>query len=614
MLRAFIRNGLNQSSRPAKSRPSLLSRPHYGSRGLNGTTSTKSLDQLENPKSESPSDLTAVSNDGIQGSAHVESGKADQEKDTHAARHGRRGALSGRQLMRRIHIPKRYRSLLREMMRSGAQSAKYIDPSRGDWRKLMTRSALNTEVLEAELRWVGKNTAAPRAVYNILRILIEERNIKPTSSHYESFILGQSHPEFGSIENVKLILEQMEHEGIPLEASVLTAVLTVLSVHPDEALRSSILFRLAQQQFILSDDHVHLNILCLIREGQLELATVEFEKLFQRSHRGTAVPDWLWTIYIHAICDVRNDFDALLQLLYKLSDSCFFFPRPTLLHLLLKASKAEDLHVTKFIWHGFVESMHIIPDEDLCLSVLRIAAKKKDLKLAESVAVVLESVSGNKTTDPPSIRARSSNDHVRISEEDESEFVSDSLDQPPLRDASESTMAKPSEVEDINNNATNEKELNNHKHSLPAMFFDDPDSRFTIHSVSPDVDPELPLPTSPNLSALPPPPRTLPPEALTLLHDLGITGFDPAEKTVSLVDVGPYSLPGHTEKGTRARYQWTPRRRRRNKPVKGILYPLFREEAGLAAARFDPRLALMKGWDWRKDLVSKRLNPGRGTM
>lgn len=137
----------------------------------------------------------------------------------------------------------------------------------------------------------------------------------------------------------------------------------------------------------------------MIREGQLELATTELENMQQK---GILISNWVWIIYIHAVCD-KNDFDVLLQLQYKLYDSDFPFPRPTLLHILIQASKHGHLALTKWIWYTYVENMHIIPDEAISMDVLRLAVTESDIDLAESVAVVLESVAGNTTTTPPSL-------------------------------------------------------------------------------------------------------------------------------------------------------------------------------------------------------------------
>ncbi|KIX96277.1 uncharacterized protein Z520_08055 [Fonsecaea multimorphosa CBS 102226] len=505
-------------------------------------------------------------------------------------------AVTERPYMRRLRKPKRFRELLLEARRSGADSTTSVDLNSGKPKKTVIRSGLTTAVLEAELRWIARNTPHPRAVRNILRVLLEERKIKPTLDHYEALILGQCFPEYGSIENVKLVLQEMERESVPLEVPILLAALTVLAVHPDTYLRASLVSRLAKQQLPIPDTHAHLNILSLIREGELELATVELEKLTQKSsfvgggRDSTSVPKWLWTIYIHAICDLRHDFDALLQLLYRLSDSGFLFPRPTLLHLLLKASEHGDPHITKFIWYGYVTGMHIIPNEDMCMSVLRLAAREKDVKLAESVAVVLESVAGNKSTDPPSLV-----DQRPMSRQEVANLTFDSpelLGHEPEAEHHRQYSTCVGKDSDSDGDGDSDIQV--------SMSIADPTSGFSEPAQPPlrqtHTDLAIAFSTPPALpkpSDLPPRPRPLPAEALSLLAELGITGFEPTTDADTSSKRFRFRSGKLVESGGR-----TGRRRRR--PVSGILYPLFREEAGLSGARFDPRLALMQGWDWRK--------------
>ena len=538
------------------------------------------------------------------------------------ARHN--GTVEGstrRRLMRDLRKPPRFRPLLREVRRVGPDSPRRnLEPKTGKLKKILSRSALSTEALQAELRWIVQTSVTPKSVENILKILVEQRKLRPTLDHYEALILSQCFPEYGSIESVKTILQEMEREDVPCGQSVLLAVLTVLAVHPDTYLRDTVLIKLKSHQYALDDHYAHLNILALIREEQLELATIELERLSQKN-QGTAIPDWLWTIYMHAICDLRSDFDALLQLMYRLSDSGFVFLRPTLLHLLQRASQAGDIHVTKFVWHGYVESMHIIPNEELCLSALRVAAKEKDLKLAESVAVVLESVTGNSRTDPPSREDvyRSSrrkqgiltNNSPELLGPESSKFQGASQASKPeglfntaptmaaqVRSASEveadpsSTGSSPGDHQDPNYASLTP--LSAGWNPLEHRDTSDPPSPSPQSDSGSDSDPDLAnaFSTSPPLPdpSLPPPPRTLPPEALTLLSSLGITDFDPEpsdNEGVSWIDADSVRQAAGS------------RRRKRRKPVKGILYPLFREEGGLAGARFDPRLALLQVWDWR---------------
>ena len=517
--------------------------------------------------------------------------------------HIQKGGYTVGPYLRRVSNYALYKSAIKEF-----QDRQGFGLTRRAFRLIQRKPSLrrrqsSTGILEAELRFFVERQVGPRTVLAILEILIQDRKVKPSTSHYESLILAQCSPEFGSVDNLKAILGQMERDEVAIETSILLALLTVLSVHPDTYFRHEILDRLAAQQASLPVDHAHLNVLAAIREGQLEIATAELERMSEIVQE-KPIPVWLWTVYIHAICE-EKDFAALLQLLYKLSDAGFLFPRPTLLHLLVKASAAKDIHVTQFIWDGFVESMHIIPDDDLCMSVLHVAVKEKDLRLAESVAVVLECVAGNKETDPPGlsgdpdrkpVRRRMSmsnpshqqeSDAVPISETQELEESTpgvidkavaqsasnvdniDDFDFKPIElseiDTTGQSYFDPSVFDGIDPSSINWSPIH-------LRMTQQPDFNLALEYSTPRL---LPNPTFPT-----PPLRPVPAEALQLLHQLGITWFDP-EPDSSTEEMSRANTARSTNRGRRF--------------LKGNLFQLFRADVGLAKGRFDPRLALLKG-------------------
>jgi len=227
----------------------------------------------------------------------------------------------------------------------------------------------------------------------------------------------------GSIESVQSILREMHREEVPVTPAIMFAIVKVcvipssqntlkedvskpakkathtqvLSVHPDSLLRAHVTDLMESRWISIPPATSQFLVVAMIREGQLELAQAEMERLLAK---GVAIEDWIFPIFLHALCD-RGDFEAILGLCYTLVDRGFAMPRPTLLHLLDHASSAEDIDLTKYIWHMYVESMHIVPDEAVSMAVLRVAAKHSDHKLAESVAIVLESVTTS-TLETPS--------------------------------------------------------------------------------------------------------------------------------------------------------------------------------------------------------------------
>jgi hypothetical protein len=65
------------------------------------------------------------------------------------------------------------------------------------------------------------------AIQNILSLLINRDKVNPGTSYYEALILSNCHPELGSVENVKSILEEMGREEIPIAPSISFAIIKV---------------------------------------------------------------------------------------------------------------------------------------------------------------------------------------------------------------------------------------------------------------------------------------------------------------------------------------------------------------------------------------------------
>lgn len=62
---------------------------------------------------------------------------------------------------------------------------------------------------------------------NILRLLIEDRGVKPSARHYKALILANSDALHGSPEFVRRLLEEMEEQGIAADSGTLHAALQV---------------------------------------------------------------------------------------------------------------------------------------------------------------------------------------------------------------------------------------------------------------------------------------------------------------------------------------------------------------------------------------------------
>jgi hypothetical protein len=156
-------------------------------------------------------------------------------------------------------------------------------------------------------------------------------------------------------------------------------------VHSDYIFRSSILDTMAKRWISLTPSMEHFVTAGYIREGQLELALQNIERMYQQK---TPVGQWLYGLMIYSLCEVE-DFEAVLRLLYYAEDERIEVPTYTLHHILDKASECLHLDLTKRIWYDMVEPSYVNPSTGICYNVLLTAARSGDRALADSVSKVL---------------------------------------------------------------------------------------------------------------------------------------------------------------------------------------------------------------------------------
>jgi hypothetical protein len=142
---------------------------------------------------------------------------------------------------------------------------------------------------------------------------------------------------------------------------------------------------MAKRWISLTPSMEHFVIAGYIREGQLELALQNIERMHKQK---TPVGQWLYGLMIYSLCEVE-DFEAVLRLLYYAEDERIEVPTYTLHHVLDKASECLHLDLTKRIWHDMVEPTYINPSTGICYNVLLAAARSGDRALADSVSKVL---------------------------------------------------------------------------------------------------------------------------------------------------------------------------------------------------------------------------------
>jgi len=88
-------------------------------------------------------------------------------------------------------------------------------------------SEKTTDELKSMLETVALKSPNIRHTSSILRVLIRDRHIKPTARHYRALILANTDSERGSPDMVRLLLEEMENNGIAADSGTLHSALQV---------------------------------------------------------------------------------------------------------------------------------------------------------------------------------------------------------------------------------------------------------------------------------------------------------------------------------------------------------------------------------------------------
>lgn len=260
-----------------------------------------------------------------------------------------------------------------------------------------------TENLENRLQDLVAKRPSITSATQFLRVLIRDRHVRPEVRHYRALILANTDAERGSPENVRNLLKEMEHNGIPADSGTLHAALKVskpytryhllhgladpfrpiqaLAVHPDYLLRQEILRTLRDRWLTLSPAGWHYVVAGLIREHQFELAMDYIE---QMERKGIPVDAWLHSILVYNLCDAE-EFDEVLKLMRSRADQGHEMSLNLWFYVLDVASEALHHETTKYIWKHVVELGFLKPSYGVCSNVLTIASRTGDTELATSV-------------------------------------------------------------------------------------------------------------------------------------------------------------------------------------------------------------------------------------
>ncbi len=250
--------------------------------------------------------------------------------------------------------------------------------------------------IEQKLAGTAHHNPNVNGVQFMLKELIEVRHIQPQARHYEALILAHCEAGHGSAAALYPILAEMEQEKSGIGASTLSAVLKVLSIHPDAHLLSTTLSALASQWITPSIADTAHTILTLTRLNQFELALPHLERLISTSpppnnYLQTPIPQFLYSTILYRLASPAvADHTAALHLLYLLNDNYLPISNVCISYLLDSAAEALHLDLVLYIWRSHVDTKYIIPSTGLCRNVLLTAARNGNSELAVKAARVLE--------------------------------------------------------------------------------------------------------------------------------------------------------------------------------------------------------------------------------
>jgi hypothetical protein len=261
---------------------------------------------------------------------------------------------------------------------------------------------VSVEDIEQKLQTTAYHSPNVNGVTFMLEELIQRRHVQPQARHYDALILSHCEHRHGSAAALYPILEEMEREKIGIGASTLSAVLKVLSIHPDAVLLSSIMQTISSQWMDPSASDVTYLIVSLVRLSQFELALRHLEHLISTSpppdnFLHSPIPKYLYTTLLYRLASPAiSDHTAILHFLYTLSDHHLLVPSTCIAYILDSASSSLHLDLTLYLWRSHIDTNYIIPNTGLCRNALLTAARASSSELATKAGKALESRAGSK--------------------------------------------------------------------------------------------------------------------------------------------------------------------------------------------------------------------------
>jgi len=243
----------------------------------------------------------------------------------------------------------------------------------------------STPLLYELLRTSARNSKTQEVEVLVDR-LVRVRHQPPDSRIYSALILANAHHSDGSVLRVNALLQEMERGDIHMDIGICHDVLRVLSVHPDYILRESILHFMQQRWYNLSASGRHDLTAALFKEGQLELALTELERL---RREGLSVPAWLFDMAIYTLLEFEEIEEALHLVHTRVKEGEMDISNSVWYHLLDIGSHTRHHAATAYVWKAQVIPGYINPASGICSNVLATACANGDTDLATDAFRVL---------------------------------------------------------------------------------------------------------------------------------------------------------------------------------------------------------------------------------
>ncbi|KAI1760312.1 hypothetical protein GGR53DRAFT_510234 [Hypoxylon sp. FL1150] len=246
-----------------------------------------------------------------------------------------------------------------------------------------------TKTIYAALKELPRAQGTYHSVVKLVEYLVKERKEKPNAILYESLIRANVDKNHGSAEVAGQLLKEMEKLGVPVTPQVYQALLEVTAIHPDYALRNTVLFEMKNRWYTPTvDDSVNIAV-GLLRDNQYELALEKLEDL----HRDPVnVPSWLYDIFLFTFGDLGFHEETLSILQHRLKVANIAF-EPLSLNtwqfLLDVFSRDAFYDGIKYIWNQSVSPGFFNPPDGVVMNVLNTASGHADAALAVSAIQTL---------------------------------------------------------------------------------------------------------------------------------------------------------------------------------------------------------------------------------